>query len=163
MKHIVVLGAGLGGMPMAFELQALLKGDERLTVIAKGDTFHFTPSNPWVAVNWRKRPDIEVSIAPVMAKKGINFISVGAKRVHPERNEIELNDGRTIGYDYLVIATGPDLAFDEVPGLGPDGHTQSICHVEHAEAAAAAWEDFCESPGPVVIGAAQGASCFGPA
>jgi sulfide:quinone oxidoreductase len=36
MKHIVVLGAGLGGMPMAFELQALLKPDERLTVIAKG-------------------------------------------------------------------------------------------------------------------------------
>jgi sulfide:quinone oxidoreductase len=163
MKHIVVLGAGLGGMPMAFELQALLKRDERLTVIAKGDTFHFTPSNPWVAVQWRKRTDIEVPIAPVMAKKGINFISIGAKRVHPERNEIELNDGRTVGYDYLVIATGPDLAFDEVPGLGPQGHTQSICHVEHAEAASAAWEEFCKNPGPVVIGAAQGASCFGPA
>jgi sulfide:quinone oxidoreductase len=83
--------------------------------------------------------------------------------VHPQRNEIELNDGRTVGYDYLVIATGPDLAFDEVPGLGPQGHTQSICHVEHAEAGAAAWEEFCKSPGPVVIGAAQGASRFGPA
>jgi hypothetical protein len=35
MKHIVVLGARLGGMPMAFELQALLKADERLTVIAR--------------------------------------------------------------------------------------------------------------------------------
>jgi sulfide:quinone oxidoreductase len=164
MKHIVVLGAGLGGMPMAFELQAQLKKDERLTVIAKGDNFHFTPSNPWVAVQWRKRADIEVPIAPVMAKKGIDFISAGAKRLHPERNEIELNDGRTIGYDYLVVATGPDLAFDEVPGLGPHGgHTQSICHVDHAEAASAAWEEFCRNPGPVVVGAAQGASCFGPA
>jgi len=31
-----------------------------------------------------------------------------------------------------VIATGPKLAFDEVEGLGPTGHTQSICHVDHA-------------------------------
>ena len=99
MKHIVVLGAGLGGMPMAFELQSLLKRDERLTVIAKGDSFHFTPSNPWAAVQWRKRADIEVPIAPVMAKKGIDFISAEAKRLHPERNEIELNDGRTVAYD----------------------------------------------------------------
>ncbi len=164
MKHIVVLGAGLGGMPMAFELQALLKRDERLTVVAKGDNFHFTPSNPWVAVNWRKRADIEVPIAPVLAKKGIEFVSAGAKRLYPDRNEIELNNGQTIGYNYLVIATGPDLAFDEVPGLGPQGgHTQSICHVDHAEAAADAWAEFCRNPGPVVVGAAAGASCFGPA
>ena len=40
--------------------------------------------------------------------------------------------GRELGYDYLVIATGPKLAFDEVPGLGPHGFTQSICTHEHA-------------------------------
>ena len=47
----------------------------------EGRHFHFTPSNPWVAVQWRKRADIEVPIAPVMAKKGIDFISAGAKRL----------------------------------------------------------------------------------
>ncbi len=163
MKNIVVLGAGLGGLPMAFELQDKLKADEKLTVVSKGDRFHFTPSNPWIAVDWRKRDDIEVSIAPVLAKRGIAFEPGGAKRLHPELNEIELADGRRLGYDYLVIATGPDLAFDEVPGLGPEGHTQSICDVDHAIAAGKAWEAFCRDPGPVVVGAAQGASCFGPA
>jgi len=163
MKNIVVLGAGLGGLPMAFELQDKLKADEKLTVVSKGDRFHFTPSNPWIAVDWRKRDDIEVSIAPVLAKRGIAFEPGGAKRLHPELNEIELTDGRRLGYDYLVIATGPDLAFDEVPGLGPEGHTQSICDVDHAIAAGKAWEAFCRDPGPVVVGAAQGASCFGPA
>lgn len=32
-------------------------------------------------------------------------------------------------YDYLVVATGPKLAFDEVPGLGPQGYTASVCQV----------------------------------
>lgn len=164
MAHVIVLGAGLGGMPMAYEMKELLRPEDKLTVVGKGDNFQFTPSNPWVAVNWRKRDDIEVAVAPLLAKKGIDYVSAGAKRLHPERNELELNDGRTLGYDYLVIATGPDLAFDEVPGLGPDGgHTQSICQTGHATAACEAWEKFCANPGPVVIGAVQGASCFGPA
>lgn len=164
MADIVILGAGLGGMPMAYEMKEQLWPGDRLTVIAKGPTFHFTPSNPWVAVNWRKPADIELAIEPLLAKKGIGFIDVGAQRVHPERNEIELTDGRSVPYDYLVIASGPDLAFDEVPGLGPhSGFTQSICHVDHAAAASVAWEEFCRAPGPVVVGAVQGASCFGPA
>ena len=163
MKNIVVLGAGLGGLPMAFELQDRLKPGEKLTVVSKGDRFHFTPSNPWVAVDWRKREDIEVAIGPVLAKRGIAFESAGATRLHPEANEIELADGRRLGYDYLVIATGPDLAFDEIPGLGPQGHTQSICHVDHAMAAREAWEVFAATPGPSWWGRHQGASCFGPA
>jgi sulfide:quinone oxidoreductase len=74
-----------------------------------------------------------------------------------------MNDGASLPYDYLVIATGPKLAFDEIEGLGPDGNTQSICHVDHAERAAAAWDGFVKDPGPIVVGAVQGASCFGPA
>ena len=72
-------------------------------------------------------------------------------------------DGRSIDYDYLVIATGPKLAFDEVEGLGPNGHTQSVCHVDHAVTANDSWQNFVKDPGPIVVGAVQGASCFGPA
>ena len=73
------------------------------------------------------------------------------------------NDGRRLTYDYLVIATGPALAFDEIEGLGPEQNTVSICHVDHAKKTAERWEQFCKNPGPIVIGAVQGASCFGPA
>ena len=121
------------------------------------------PSNPWVAVNWRQPEAIQVALGPVLAKQGIAFNATGAKRVHPEGNVIELRDGQTLAYDYLVIATGPRLAFHEIEGLGPSGHTQSVCTVGHATQSAAAWERFVADPGPIVVGAVQGASCFGPA
>lgn len=166
MAHIVIIGAGIGGMPMAFEMQELARPGDRITVVSNSPRFHFVPSNPWVAVKWRCREDIEVDIAPALARKRIAFTAAGAKRVHPQENRVELGDGTSLDYDYLVIATGPKLAFEEVPGLGPrtvGGHTQSICHVDHAVEAEHAWRDFVAAPGPIVVGAAQGASCYGPA
>jgi sulfide:quinone oxidoreductase len=121
------------------------------------------PSNPWVAVGWRQRTDIEADLSGIMRRKGIRYLTQGARRVDPDTQQIELNDGEAIAYDYLVIATGPELAFDEIEGLGPNAYTQSICHIDHAEQAHDAFEAFCKNPGPIVVGAAQGASCFGPA
>ncbi len=163
MAHIVIIGAGIGGMPMAYEMQEKARPGDRVTVVSNAPTFHFVPSNPWVAVNWRKRDDIEFPVAEYLAKKGIAFTAAGARRVVPEKNQVELGDGTTLDYDFLVIATGPKLAFDEIEGLGPAGFTQSVCHVDHALAAGEAWERFVKAPGPIVVGAVQGASCYGPA
>ncbi|MBH1974645.1 MAG: NAD(P)/FAD-dependent oxidoreductase [Rhodobacteraceae bacterium] len=163
MAHIVVLGAGLGGSIMAYELKDQLRPEDTITVVTKDPTYHFVPSNPWIAVGWRKREDVTVDLAPTMAKKGIGFKPVAAERVYPDENRIALVDGTSVSYDYLVIATGPELAFDEIEGLGPEGFTQSVCHVDHALAAKVMFEKLLENPGPVIIGAVQGASCFGPA
>ena len=160
---IAILGAGLGGSVAAFEIKEAVGSNAEVTVVSQGDTFHFVPSNPWVAVGWRKREAIEVHLPPIMARKKIGFTGVGARRVHPQENRLELTDGDSLFYDYLVIATGPELAFDEIEGLGPDGFTQSVCHVEHAERAAEAFEALARNPGPIVVGAVQGASCYGPA
>ncbi len=163
MAHIVVLGAGLGGVVMAYEMKDQMRPGDTLTVITKDPTYHFVPSNPWIAVKWRERADIQIDLAPTFAKRGITFKPVAASRVVPSDNKVELVDGTSVSYDFLVIATGPELAFDEIEGFGPEGHTQSICHIDHAERAGAAFEEFCKNPGPIVVGAAQGASCFGPA
>ena len=133
MSRIVVLGAGLGGVIMAYEMKDKMRPEDELTVVNLGSTYSFVPSNPWVAVGWRKREDISVDLDAILAKRGIGLRPEGARRVRPEENRIELNDGSLLDYDYLIIATGPDLAFDEIEGLGPDGNTQSICHIDHAE------------------------------
>ncbi|MDA8328711.1 MAG: FAD/NAD(P)-binding oxidoreductase [Betaproteobacteria bacterium] len=163
MAHIVILGAGIGGMPMAYEMKALARKEDTVTVISNNDYFQFTPSNPWAAVHWRTRDEVTFPIAPYLAKKDIHFIPLGAKRVHPDQNKIELMNGEHVDYDYLVIAVGPKLAFDEVPGLGPTGFTHSVCTIDHAEKSSQVWDDFCAAPGPIVVGAVQGASCYGPA
>ena len=46
-----------------------------------------------------------------------------------------------IPYDYLVNATGPKLAFEATPGLGPKGHTLSVCTAPHAEETALALDE----------------------
>ncbi|ANE54577.1 NAD(P)/FAD-dependent oxidoreductase [Methylomonas sp. DH-1] len=164
MARIVVLGAGIGGVPMAYEMKETVGKEHEVVVISDSPTFHFVPSNPWVPPKWRKPEDLKIELAPVMAKKGITFIQKAATKVDPLNNKVDLADGSAVEYDYLVIATGPRLAFDEVPGLGPHGgHTSSVCHVDHAALAAEDWDRFMADPGPIVIGAVQGASCFGPA
>ena len=51
MAHIVVLGAGLGGSIMAYEMhEHLRRKKDSLTVINRGPVYNFVPSNPWVAV-----------------------------------------------------------------------------------------------------------------
>ncbi|MEO8309613.1 MAG: FAD-dependent oxidoreductase [Caldimonas sp.] len=163
MAHIVILGAGIGGMPAAYELRAALDRSHRITVVNAVDYFQFVPSNPWLAVGWRERDAITFPIRPYLEKKGIEFVAQRVQRIDADGNALELQDGTRLDYDYLLITTGPKLAFDEVPGAGPDHHTQSICTVDHAQAAYREYERFLKEPGPVVIGAMPGASCFGPA
>lgn len=164
MARIIVLGGGIGGVSQVYQLRDKLRGRHEITLVSDSGRFEFTPSNPWVAVGWRKPDRICVDLAPRMRDFGIRFYSQGARRIDPRNNVVELADGERLAYDWLVIATGPKLAFDEVPGLGPDvGFTQSICKTDHAAQCYADFRKLVEEPGPVVIGAAPAASCFGPA
>ena len=164
MAHIVVVGAGIGGMSAAYELRGVLGNGHRITVVGDGPRFSFNPSNPWLAVGWRKPNDIQVEVGPYLAKKQIEFVPEAAASIDAAGKRLTTVSGRTLEFDYLVICTGPRLAFEEIPGFGPvNGHTQSICTTDHANTAWANYQEFLKNPGPVVIGAVAGASCFGPA
>ena len=164
MAHIVIIGAGVGGMPAAYELRAKLDGQHRITVINAVDYFQFVPSNPWLAVGWRDRAGISFPVARYLKRRGIDFIAQRVDRIDAAGNSLTLADGTTVPYDYLIITTGPKLAFDEVPGAGPaGGYSHSICTVDHAEKAWEAYQAFLKDPGPIIVGAMPMASCFGPA
>ena len=104
-------------MPAAYELKEALGGSHRVAVINAVDYFQFVPSNPWLAVGWRERDDITLPIRPALARKGIEFIALPVVRIDAESNAVELNDGKRVGYDYLVITTGPRLAFEEYASI----------------------------------------------
>ena len=164
MARIVVMGAGLGGMSAAYELREVLGKGHEVTLVGRGGQFGFTPSNPWLAVGWRQQEQITLDVAGHVGKHGIAFNGDGVERIDAEGDAVITGGGERIPYDYLLVCTGPKLAFEEVPGTGPDGgFTQSVCTTPHAAHAWEAYQAFLQDPGPVVIGAVAGASCFGPA
>lgn len=164
MARVIMLGAGTGGMAGAYEIKELLGSEHQVTVINEREDFWFVPSNPWIAVGWRERPDTSFPIRPYLEKKDIEFIAQAVTKIDPDANTLTLADGSTETYDYLVIATGPKLNFAAVEGAGPHGgFTQSICALDHAETCFDDVKALAAEPGPVIVGAMPGASCFGPA
>lgn len=162
MVHIVVLGAGLGGLPTAYELRHLLPKSHRITLISDNPKFTFIPSLPWVAFDLTQLEHIQLDVATLLSGRGIDWLQGKVTALDPSAQTLEVA-GQTMEYDYAIIATGASLALDAVPGLGPHtGYTQSVCNPHHALLARSAWREFVENPGPLVVGAVPGASCFGP-
>ncbi len=162
--RIVVVGGGTGGMVAAYEMQEALGATHQIILISDVDYFQFYPSNPWVAVGWRKREDITFPIRPYVERKNIIFYDRAVVGCNAEQNQLTLADGQIISYDYLLIATGAQLDFPAVSGSGPHhGWSESVCTVDHAEHAYGRYQQFLQNPGSLVVGALPGASCFGPA
>ena len=164
MARVIVLGAGTGGMAGAYEIREILSKNHQVTVINDREDFQFVPSNPWIAVGWRERPEISFPIRPYLEKKNIEFIASAAVQIDPHANKLKLANGQEEAYDYLVICTGPKLNFAAIEGAGPHGgFTQSVCSLDHAEGCYDNVKALISEPGPVIVGAMPGASCFGPA
>lgn len=163
MARVVVVGAGIGGVPAAYQLRAELDIRHRVTLVSRLEYFQFVPSNPWVAMGWRDRASVTVTLRPHLEAKGIELVVARATRIDPEARRLELANGEAVEYDYLLLATGPELAFDQVPGSDPSsGYCQSLCTVDQAERAWVAYRRLLDEPGPVVVAALPGASCFVP-
>jgi len=67
MAHIVVMGAGTGGMPAAYEMKAAVGNKHEVTVVNERDYFQFVPSNPWIAVGWRDREAITILMRQIIS------------------------------------------------------------------------------------------------
>ena len=185
MRHrTVVVGSSFAGLTAALELKHHLGDSHDVVVVSKSEEFVFLPSLVWVPFGLRNRADLTFAVGPVLEKKGVLFrqgevlsIDLDARCLHlrpidtppgwrptdapaaPSARSIDEGGEVALEYDTLVIATGPALAYDELPGLGPHrGFTTSIFTLDEAVAAQRTFARLLENPGPVVIGAAPGAS-----
>lgn len=158
---MVVVGSSFAGLTAALEVKRRMKDRAEVTVLDRRDHCTFITSLIWLPFGKRSADDVTFKLAPVYERKGIRFAHTAAEGFDLERQVVVTAD-EEVPYDRLVVATGPRLAFEKIPGLGPeDGHTESVCNLEHATHAGEAWQRFLANPGPVVIGTAQGGSCFG--
>ena len=161
-KRVVIIGSSFAGLTAAFELKKKVSDRHDIVVLDPRPDFTFIPSLIWLPFGGRQPKDVTFPLAPIYARKGIRFINEAAETIDPAAHTVTTTSGEELSYDRLFIGTGPRLAFEKIPGLGPhDGHTQSVCTLEHALLARDEWARFLKNPGPVVIGTAQGGSCFG--
>jgi sulfide:quinone oxidoreductase len=160
MTTILVLGGNFGGMTSAFELRRKLR-QMRVVVLSRSKEFVYVPSLIWVPFGRRKVQDITFSAEETLRRGGIEFLHDEAVRIEPAGSKVECVSGRVVSYDYLIIATGAELVWESVPGLGPNKFTQSIFTPPDAEDTYRAFQRFLAAPGPAVIGAVPGASCMG--
>lgn len=160
---VLVLGSNFGGLTAALALKDELGPDVDVTVVSPSDRFVFTPSLIWVPFGKRTFEDISFRVDRTLDAHGVHFVHEAATRIDPVAQTVVTESGASHDYDYLVLATGFRNDLDTVPGIGLGGHASTITTVPDAFAAARDWTRFLEDPGDVVIGATQGAGCFGAA
>jgi sulfide:quinone oxidoreductase len=129
--------------------------------VSRQKEFVYIPSLIWVPFGRRSVTDITFSAEQTFCRGGIEFVHDEAIRIHPDANTVQCASGRELSYDFLVIATGAELVWNSVPGLGPAKFCHSIFTPRDAEATYEAFGTFLNAPGPAVIGAVPGASCMG--
>lgn len=160
----MIIGGSFGGITSAYELRNHLGPDKAdITLIAKDPRFTFIPSLTWVAVGSRSLGQISFELGPALSRQRVAFVNETVEKIDLEAKLVITKAGR-YPYDYLIVATGHRSANEAVEGLGPfDGPGHSPMSPPEASELATAIEGLLESPGPIVIRVAPGASCIGPA
>ena len=165
-KHrVVIVGGSFGGANAAYQLRRRLGDRADITLVSAEPDFTFVPSLPWVMMGWRRPEAIKVGLAAPLARRDVRFINERATAIDPLTQSVQTAGGQTAGYDSLVIASGADLDWSNVPGSDPvEGLVHTCFTAEQAVAAREAIRRFvAQDGGRAIIGANPGASCGGPA
>jgi sulfide:quinone oxidoreductase len=160
-QKVLVLGGNFGGLTAALAVHYELHGDVDVRVVSASERFLFNPSLIWLPFGKRTADDITFPLAPTFEEHSIDFIHAEATNLDLMSKQAATTAG-TYGYDYLVIATGYRNNFDAVPGLR-EGNAYTITTLDDAIRAGEGWRRFLDNPGNIVVGATQGAGCFGAA
>ncbi len=108
LPHIVVLGAGFGGLTFAKEFPSELA---RVTVVDRQNHHVFQPLLYQVATAALAAPDIAAPIRSVLRKKpNLTVLLADVTGIDLATQEVTLSDGK-LHYDYLVIALGGQTSY----------------------------------------------------
>ena len=163
-KKIVIVGGSFGGINAAYALRRRLGHRAEITLISRDAEFTFLPSLPWVILGWRDPARLQVPLDRTLTRRGVRFVHGEVRELYPDKCEVR-TESENFPYDILLIASGAELDYAAVPGLGPHtGHTESTFTAEEAVRSRDALARVIEAEtGRIIIGAAAGASCIGPA
>ncbi|HUW01377.1 MAG TPA: FAD/NAD(P)-binding oxidoreductase [Acidimicrobiales bacterium] len=124
-RHVVILGGGTGGTLTANRLRKQLGRDADITVVDQDDDHVYQPGLLFVPFGLTHAEDL-IRPRDRQLKKGIDFIESGIDRVDIENRKVVLDNGTTLDYDVLVIATGARLVPEETEGLTGPGWMEKV-------------------------------------
>ena len=121
MKQLLVLGAGTAGTMVVNKLRPLLPTDEwHITVVEQKAEHHYQPGYLFIPFGGYRESEI-VKPGRQFIPEDVDLIMAEIDRVDIAANQAWLTDGRALGYDQLVIATGATPRPDQTPGMdGPE-------------------------------------------
>jgi sulfide:quinone oxidoreductase len=126
MKDLVILGAGTAGTMMANHLIKKLPQNEwNITIVDKETAHYYQPGFLFLPFDIYQPEMVKKSINEFIPK-GVNLIEAPVDRISKADNQILLQNGETVNYDILIVATGTDIAPGEIDGLLSDAWQKEI-------------------------------------
>jgi len=125
-KRLLVLGAGTAGTMIVNKLRRRLDaGEWSITVVDRDDVHAYQPGYLFLPFGTYS-PDQITRSRHAFLPDGVDFVIGDVDRVDAPANTVTLTDGRTLAYDYLVIASGTSPRPDQTPGMLDDEWRRSI-------------------------------------
>ncbi|KAH8240248.1 hypothetical protein KR032_012396 [Drosophila birchii] len=113
--QVLVVGGGTGGCAMAAKLSSRL-GSNKVIVLEPEEKHYYQPMFTLIGGGMKRLEQSHRQMGDVLPKKA-RWIQESALNFDPDKNEVSTSGGKTIKYDFLVIATGMQLKYEKVPGL----------------------------------------------
>lgn len=126
MKHIVIVGGGTGGTMLANILARKLNKDIfskkiKITLVTDNPTHYYKPAFMYVAFNLFFKEELSRHERSLLRPE-INLVIDKIESFDFKNKELKSNSGKTLNYDYLVIATGCVPRPDRIEGLKEIGN-----------------------------------------
>lgn len=120
MKNLVILGAGTAGTMMANHLVSKLpKSDWKITIVDQYKTHYYQPGFLFLPFDIYTSKQVKKD-GKKFIPKSVNYIQKKIEYIISDKNVVTFEDTTTINYDILIVATGTDIAPEEVDGMkGP--------------------------------------------
>ena len=145
MKRLLVLGGGTAGTMIVNKLRRKLDPSAwQLTIVDQDDAHDYQPGYLFVPFGTYSPQQITRS-RHAFLPDGVDFVIAEVDAIDAAKAEVSLTDGRSLRYDYLVIATGTTPRPDQTPGmLGSQWRTSifDFYSLEGAQALAKALDQF---------------------
>ena len=118
-KHVLILGAGFGGLELATRLSESYADAVRVTLIDRNDSFYFGYSKLEVMLGRQTSDDVRLYYRDI-AKDGVEFRQETVTGIDPVSRRVT-TDAASYDSDFLVVALGADYDMDATPGLVEGG------------------------------------------